>query len=48
MIATKSQSQKLWTSFGNWDELNAYLSEHEQLKLQKLNRFCYDVAVSRV
>lgn len=39
----------MWQSYGVWHETLMYLGlGFEATRLQALNRFCYDIAVSRV
>ena len=41
-------SHRLLVSFGVWNELALMLSPFEFLKMQALNRFSYNVCISRV
>ena len=43
-----SLSKKVWTSYGIMMAVLPYLSNQEQINLQALNRFFYEIAVSRV
>ena len=46
--ATSQQSKRVWTSYGIFNEVLPNLFPHEQINLQSVNRFFYDIAVSRV
>ena len=48
MNATKVRAKLIWTSFGICINLLPYLRTDEQIDLQNLNRFAYDILVSRV
>ena len=45
---SKEQCQKLWTSYGFATFLLLYLAPLQQITLQQLNKFWYNIAISRV
>lgn len=48
LTASKELGKRIWSSFGAWDELLNLLEPQQCLELQAANKFCYNVAVSRV
>ena len=48
IVASRSQSLKLWTSYGFGTNLLAYLSPLEQIQLQVVNQFAYNILICRV
>ena len=48
ITASKSQSQRVWTSYGVTIQLLSFFYPKEVCEDQLLNKFFYDVAVSRV
>ena len=48
LTASKSQCKKVWSSFGIGMALLTFFSKEEILQDQLLNKFFYDVAISRV
>ena len=46
--SSKEQSRKVWTSYGCIRSLLPFLSSESQTQYQLLNKFFYDVAISRV
>lgn len=52
LIATtagKEHCRQVWTSYGVWDEIHTFLDRKLVLtRHQALNRFCYNIATSRV
>lgn len=46
--AKKNHRRKVWVSFGIFDTVSLFLSGYEFISLQSVNRFCYNIAVSRV
>ena len=48
MNAKKERSQKVVTSYGFADHFLRFLEPQEALKLQELNQFWYNIAISRV
>ena len=48
MLATKSTCRIICNSYGIWTNVMPNLEVLEQIRLQKLNHFFYDIAVGRV
>ena len=48
LTATERKCWSIYTSYGIWSEVLPYMKPQEQLKLQTLNLFFYNIAVSRV
>ena len=46
--AKKNQSKRVWTSFGIGIDLVCFMSNNESCHLQRLNKFAYQILVSRV
>lgn len=46
--ATKDNSRKVWVSYGVFIVLLPFLDAYQILCLQITNKFCYEIAVSRV
>ena len=46
--AKKNQSRRVWTSFGIGIDLVCFLTDNESCHLQRLNKFAYQILVSRV
>ena len=47
-IEMKEKSRKVWTSFGIFMILLSFIDEYQVVCLQYANKFCYNIAVSRV
>ena len=48
LSASNAQSRKVWTSYGVTMSLFAFFCQQEVCEDQLLNKFFYDIAVSRV
>ena len=48
MLATKPTCRIICNSYGIWTNVMPNLEVLEQIQLQKLNHFFYDIAVGRV
>ena len=48
IVAKKDRSRLIWTSYGVGTRLLPYLNHLEQIEMQTLNKFSYDIMVSRV
>ena len=46
--ATKEFSRKVWVSYGVFIAMLSFLDEFQTVCLQSTNKFCYNIAVSRV